>query len=269
MNTQKLLEIVSKVIKQAGNEVLNFYHQDYKITKKKDKSPVTQADLISDQIIFDGLKQFNWPVLSEESKDDLSRLNSEKLWIVDSLDGTMDFIQKTDEFSIMICLVENYKPILSVIYAPVLDKLYFAVKNYGAFLHIGENKTKLKVSSIKDLKKARLVVSRNHLGPHDEAIAKKMQVKELRKTGSNGIKIGLIAEGKADIFFNLTDKMGEWDSAATEIILKEAGGQISDIDGNDLIYNKKIPKQHNGIVASNKLLHNKIIKNLDYDRTTR
>ena len=254
-----LLQNTISTIKTAGHKILKIYHQNYKTYQKKDKSPVTEADLISDKIIINNLKKYNWPILSEESKDDPKRLKHDKVWIVDSLDGTMDFLQKTDEFSIMIGLIQNTKPILGVVYVPTKDKLYFAQKNKGAFLQTKNNQKKLHVSRTQNLSQAKLVVSRNHLKPHDLKLAKRMKIKHLKKSGSNGIKIGLIAEDRADLFFNLTNKMGLWDSCAPQIILEEAGGKITNTLGQNINYNQKLTKNKNGLVASNKILHNETI----------
>ncbi|NQU99541.1 MAG: 3'(2'),5'-bisphosphate nucleotidase CysQ, partial [Parcubacteria group bacterium] len=188
-----------------------------------------------------------------------------KFWIVDPLDGTADFIQKTGEFSIMVGLVENDTPILGVVYQPSKDKMYYAKLNKGAYLKENGETRKLQVSQTEDLSKCRIVFSKNHLGPRDIELAKLMGIKNIVKSGSNGIKIGLIAENKADIFFNLTDKMGKWDSCAPEIILKEAGGELSDTLGDKIRYNDKSMKNKQGILASNNIVHNKIINYLKND----
>lgn len=258
----KELREVLNLIQKAGKKVMEIYNTDYNIYEKKDKSPVTEADIIADKIILDGLAQFGLPILSEESKDDLSRLNAKKVWIVDSLDGTMDFLQKTGEFSIMIGLVENGRPIFGAVYLPAFDKLYYAQKGEGAYVKIaGQKEKRISVSKVADLAKAKMIVSRNHLSEYVVDFSKKTGVK-FKKCGSNGIKIGLIAEGKADMFINNTDKMGQWDACASDIILSEAGGKLTGMNNEAIIYNKEEIKIKHGLVASNGILHSNIISKL-------
>ena len=253
-----LLKNTLNVVSKAGEKILKIYNQKYEIHNKEDKSLVTGADLASNKIILKGLEEYNWPILSEESKNKINK-NNDKFWIVDPLDGTLDFIQKTGEFSIMVGLVEAGNPILGAVYQPSEDKMYYAQFGKGAYLKEGGKIKKLQVSEIKNLSKCRIVFSRNHLGPRDIQLAKSMGIKSIVKSGSNGIKIGLIAENRADIFFNLTDKMGKWDSCAPEIILKEAGGEVSDTLGSKIKYNEENTRNMQGILASNKVVHNQII----------
>ncbi len=260
----KLLENTLDIIYNVGEEILKIYNKKYSIYNKEDKSPVTEADLVANKIIEEGLKKYNWPIISEESNNKINK-SYKKFWIVDPLDGTMDFIQKTGEFSIMVGLVEDNKPILGIVYQPSKNKMYYAQLRKGAYLKENGNIKKLQVSNNNNLSECRIIFSRNHLGPHDIQLAKLMGIKKIIKSGSNGIKIGLIAENKADIFFNLTNKMGKWDSCAPEIILREAGGKITDTIGNRISYNEENRKNERGILASNKLVHNKIINFLRND----
>ncbi len=261
---KKTLEDILNIVNDAGGEILSIYEREYDIYKKIDKSPVTEADLVANKIIVEGLKKYGWPIISEEISNKRN-IRSNKFWILDPLDGTADFIQKTGEFSIMLGLVENNKPVLGVVYQPYKDKMYYAELNNGAYLKQKSVINKLQVSKKEDLLECRIVFSRNHLGLRDIELAKLMGIKKIIKSGSNGIKIGLIAENKADIFFNLTDKMGKWDSCAPEIILKEAGGRLSDTLGNKIRYDDYNIKNKQGILASNNIVHNKIIKYLKND----
>ena len=118
---------------KAGKEVMKIYHHDFTTTFKNDNEPLTQADLESNFIINQLILPFGYPILSEEDKDDKKRLKHNKIWIIDPLDGTTDFVNKTGEFTIMIALVENHKPILGIIYWPTQDQLYLAQKGFGAY----------------------------------------------------------------------------------------------------------------------------------------
>ena len=257
---KNILKEVIEIVKNAGSEVLKIYHQNYAIHKKQNKSPVTEADLISNKIIIKGLRKYGWPILSEESGDDLSRLKKEKVWIIDPLDGTKDFIQKTGEFSIMVALVKNGVSVLGIVYKPVGDKFYYALKNQGAFRKRKGRTKKLSVSNINKLSESIAVISRNHFRKEDAEIVKKLGISKMIKAGSVGVKIGLIAEKKAHIYFNASDKTCEWDTAAPQIILEEAGGKMTDINNEALRYNKKIVFNLNGILATNNKNHAKIAK---------
>ena len=127
------LDIAIKAAKEAGNAILDVYQRDFKTSKKDDDSPITDADLKSNEIIKEILSQTDHVILSEEDKDDLSRLTQEMIWIVDPLDGTSDFIDRTGEFTVMIALVWDGKPVLGVINWPDGNRLYVAQKGKGAF----------------------------------------------------------------------------------------------------------------------------------------
>ncbi|MBT5016361.1 3'(2'),5'-bisphosphate nucleotidase CysQ [Candidatus Peregrinibacteria bacterium] len=251
---KKLLDEIIPVVRQAGEEIMKIYDEDHGIQEKKDRSPVTKADLLANEMICNHLEKYGYPILSEESKDDHSRLTAKKVWVVDPLDGTMDFIQKTDEFSIMVGLLEDNVPVLGIVYQPAQDKLYYGIKDQGSYLVEGDKETKLQVSNITNLSEARAIISRNHLSDETLAILNKVGISQMVKCGSNGIKIGKIAAGEADFFVNPTDRMGEWDSCALEIILKEAGGEITGVNGVPLVYNQEEPRNRLGILATNRKL---------------
>src|SRR4030042_6592670 len=118
------LKIAIKAAEKAGEKILEIYRTDFKTWKKQGNSPVTEADIASEKIIFSYLKKFNEPILSEETKDSFLRLNKKRVWIIDPMDGTLDFIKRTGQFSIMIGMAEKKKPVLGVIYYPVKKKLY-------------------------------------------------------------------------------------------------------------------------------------------------
>ena len=142
MHKMKTLPISSKVsgiesvidtIIEAGDRVREIYESDFEVSKKDDNSPITKADLESNKIIRAALEKTGIPILSEEDVDDKSRLNSDKIWIVDPLDGTTDFVNRTGEFTIMVGLVENHVPVMGLIYWPTKQKLYYAERGMGAF----------------------------------------------------------------------------------------------------------------------------------------
>ncbi len=256
---EKILEDTIQVAEEAGRAILEFYHQDFAIYKKKDNSHVTDADLASEKIILKKLKKYQYPILSEETKDNLSRTKKDTIWIIDPLDGTNDFIDKTGQFSVMIALVKGKKPIMGVVHSPAQAKTYFALKGRGAYLKEKENAPKqLKVSNTSNLSEAVFLVSRSHLSAKAKTFLIKNKIKRIQRIGSVGVKIGLIAEAKADTYLSFSDRTCQWDTAAPEIILEEAGGKITDLSGEQFIYNRRGLRNLNGIIASNGCLHKTI-----------
>lgn len=268
-----ILEQIKIIIKKAGQETLNYYHLedlkvDYKEPEIKD-SPLTQADLASERIILENLKSFNYGILSEETSEENNRLEKDLVFIIDPLDGTKDFIQKTDEFTIMIGLAKAGVAILGAVYQPATDILYFAEQGKGAFKQIGDSApVKINVSSKQNFAEMRLLASRNHLKDKEVQFAKKVNLNDFVQCGSAGLKVCKVAEGIGDIYMNTSDKTSEWDLCAADIILKESGGTLTDINGQTIIYNKKDPRNYNGYIASNGKLHNKILTNLNELPTT-
>ncbi len=268
-----LVKIAIQAAKDAGEEVARIYRtQDVEVSKKGDSSIVTNADIASDKIILEKLKETNIMVLSEESEDNLARLDQDLIWVVDSLDGTRDFVDMTGEFCLMIGLVQSGKPLLGVVYQPVEEKLYFASRGHGAYLRYQGQEEKLLIS--KNKKEAKLcdlraVMSRNHFSQRDQKLLKDMSIDKILNYGSNGLKIGLIAENKAEIFFNTTDKMSEWDACAPHIIVEESGGTITDIRGEDVTYNNKNTKLKWGLVASHGGIHTEVIDIINSSKESR
>lgn len=260
------LETVKKVIKQAGKAALSYYgdntENDITYKAKGKNAPVTQADLAAEKVILDGLREFDYGVLSEETSKDNDRFNKRRVWVIDPLDGTKDFILANGEFSILIGLVENKKPILGVVYQPIEEKLYYAQTGKGAFLEKKDGEpVKLKVSSQSDLGKMKMFVSRNHLLPHELKFSEKNGVERIT-CGSAGIKACRIAEQHADIYVNSSDKTGEWDICAGDMIIQEAGGILTDLDGQPIVYNRKDNINRDGFVFSNNQRHQDILDEL-------
>lgn len=259
------LKEIATLVKKAGEKVLEIYQRKFKVYEKEDKSPFTEADFASEKIILSGLKKYDYGILSEESKDDSSRLKKERVWIIDPLDGTRDFLQKTGEFSIMVGLVDKGGSILGVVYKPVGDKMYFAKKGEGAYLkETGKPLKKLKVSNTSHLSNANFVFSRSHLGDLEKKFIQHCKISRVTYMGSIGVKLGLIAEGKVDVYFTMSTKTCQWDICAPEIILKEAGGKVTDIEGKHFIYNRWQVRNLDGIVASNGKIHTQIIENINH-----
>ncbi|HIP12681.1 MAG TPA: 3'(2'),5'-bisphosphate nucleotidase [Arcobacter sp.] len=238
---------VIKITKKASSAILEIYNsQNYKIEIKDDNSPVTKADLVSNNIIIEELKKIsNYPILTEESPVEYEiRKNWDKFWLVDPLDGTKDFIAKNGEFTINIALIECNKPILGVVYIPVYGDVYHAFKGAGAY----KNGIKIYNNS----KRVELIASDSifHSTKETKDFLKKYNITNIKRFGSS-IKICKLAEGVIDIYprFNGTK---EWDTAATHIIANEAGCKLIDIKTNaELVYNKKSIKNNFFIASRN------------------
>ena len=253
------LDIAIKAAREAGNAILEIYQGDFKTSKKNDDSPITDADLKSNEIIKEILSQTEHTILSEEDKDDQSRLSEDMVWIVDPLDGTSDFIDKTGEFTVMIALIKNKKPILGVIGWPTEKTFFVAQKGSGAFRYSNGEWKKISVTTSTKLSECRVIGSRHHLSDKEKLFIKKLGIKDFTSIGSS-LKVGKISSGEAEAYITTTNKMKEWDSAASYCIISEAGGKMTDMLGNDITYNNKEVFHQNGILVTNGLIHDKIIK---------
>ena len=253
------LEIAVNAAIKAGETILDIYDGNFRTTTKTDDSPVTDADFKSNEIIKKILSKTNYSILSEEDIDDPKRLSENTIWVIDPLDGTSDYIDKTGEFTIMISLIKNNEPILGVIGWPTEKTLFVAQKGSGAFRYSNNEWTKISVSKISDLSLCRTVGSRHHLTDKEKNFIKKLGIVNFTSIGSS-LKVGKISSGEADAYITTTDKMKEWDSAASHCIVHEAGGKMTDMLGNDISYNNKDVYHHNGILVTNGLLHDKIVK---------
>lgn len=252
------LDVAIEAAVEAGNTILEIYEGSYETAIKKDDSPITEADLKSNEVIKRILSTTNYSILSEEDKDDQNRLSKETIWIVDPLDGTSDFIDKTGEFTIMIALVKNKKPVLGVIGWPTEKTIFAAQKGSGAFRYSNGKWEKIHVTNISELSKCRVVGSRHHLSDTEKMFIKKLGIKDFVSIGSS-LKVGKISSGEAEAYITTTNKMKEWDSAASYCIINEAGGKMTDMSGNDISYNNKIVNHQNGILVTNGLIHQKIV----------
>ena len=253
------LDIAIKAAQEASNVILDIYQKDYNTFTKTDDSPVTDADLKSNKIINEILSNTKYSILSEEDIDDQSRLSKDMIWIVDPLDGTSDFIDKTGEFTVMIALIQNKKPILGVIAWPTEKILFVAQKNYGAFKYSDNRWNKISVTKIDELPKCRIVGSRHHLSKKEKEFIKKIGIKDFTSIGSS-LKVGKISSGQAEAYITTTNKIKEWDTAASYCIVSEAGGKMTDMLGNDLTYNNKNVHHQNGILVTNGLIHDEIVE---------
>ena len=251
------LDLALQAALSAGKAIMEIYNTDYETKTKDDDSPITEADLVSNKIIKEILAKSGHYILSEEDKDDKIRLEQQKLWIVDPLDGTSDFIDKTGEFTVMISLIEDNRPILGIINWPAENTVFLAQKNKGAFRYSSKWE-KISVTDTSDLKQCKAVGSRHHLSDKEKDLIKQLEISDFASIGSS-LKVGKISSGEADVYLTFTNKMKEWDSAASNCIITEAGGKMTDMLGNEVIYNNEVVNHQNGILVTNGVLHQKIL----------
>jgi len=191
------LDMAIKAVYEAGNSILEIYKGKYETFTKNDDSPITEADLKSNEIIKSILSKTNHSILSEEDKDDQKRLSEEIIWIVDPLDGTSDFIDKTGEFTVMIALIKNKKPIIGVIGWPTEKIIFAAQKGCGAFRFSNGEWEKISVTKVSELSKCKVVGSRHHLSEKEKMFIKKLGIKDFISIGSS-LKVGKQRKCKRD-----------------------------------------------------------------------
>ena len=262
MDLQQELVQALEAIQLASAKVLQIYQQaDIRTTyKKEDCSPLTEADLASDQIIVNYLtKQFSYPILSEERAENHERFLSSRVWVLDPLDGTKEFLAKKAEFTINLALLENNQPVLGLVSCPVQRRIYYAVAEEGAYLVDNQKKQRIRVGNRRQLSNLKITVSRSHFDESLNSVLQQIPEHSLHSLGS-ALKYCAIAEGSMDLTLRKTP-LHEWDIAASDCIIREAGGQITNWLGERLTYNRPHTLFDEGIIASNGFL-NQLITSL-------
>ncbi len=250
--SNKQIEDLIDLSKEAGRAILEIYNSDdFEVESKDDNSPLTKADKASHEIINYGLKQLfpDIPILSEEGKEIPldERSDWTQFWLVDPLDGTKEFIQRNGDFTVNIALIENGEPTFGVIYVPVTEEVYYGESNYGSFK--GENKISVSNKIPNDV--LSVVQSRSHSGKEEDEFYSNYNIGEQLSRGSS-LKICMVAEGKAEIYFR-SGPTWEWDTGAGHAILLGAGGYFVNKNKSDLVYNKEIIKNFGFIASSFKI----------------
>jgi 3'(2'), 5'-bisphosphate nucleotidase len=255
------LEVAVDLAQQAGRAIMAHYQGDVVVEYKDKREPVTVADRLADHLIRSGLREA-FPgdgLLSEEAEDDLERLSKERVWIVDPVDGTTEFIDKTGEFVVQIALTVAGHPVLGVVYQPVGDGLYFAVQGQGAFAERDGRRTALHVSRQKDPGQMCLVASRSHYAGFVDAARRRLGIESVRRLGSVGLKVGQLAQGACDLYLG-AKVCKEWDLCAPHAVLLEAGGMLTDLWGKVPVYNQPGIVECPGLLASNGHAHGQILE---------
>ena len=252
LTSAQIAEVLPRIVdiaKQAGQAILEVYNSpDFDTTLKDDQSPLTRADLESNRVIVEGLEALGTgiPILSEESKavPYAEREQWQQFWLVDPLDGTKEFIKRNGEFTVNIALVDGGKSVMGVVHVPVQGKTYWGAAGNGAFLESDSGESSpIQVSGGPDNgdRPLKVVASRSHANADTQAFLSNL---ESQRSGSvdvvsagSSLKLCLVASGEAQLYPRFGPTM-EWDTAAAQAVVEQAGGSVMNVNGGPLQYNK-------------------------------
>lgn len=233
-----LLGQIEGIAREAGAAIMAVYARpDFGVQLKSDDSPLTAADAAAHGLIAQRLKALtpDLPLLSEEDVAGFAGPDQDgRYWLVDPLDGTREFIKRNGEFTVNIALIEQGRPVLGVVYAPVLETMYAAAQGVGAFKQDASGRTPIRVAIHRADTAWRVVGSRSHAGDTLPGVLQRLGEHELVSMGSS-LKFCLVAEGRAD-FYPRLGPTSLWDTAAAQCVVEQAGGRVTRLDGQPLSY---------------------------------
>ena len=254
INIQKIVENLIDTFLHAGKVSLDLRNKGLTKKIKSDNTPVSNGDIEVDKIITKKIKELtpSIPIISEETSDNKSIKDLKNFWLIDPIDGTYDYINDLDEFTVNAGLIINKQPAAGLIYAPAKKRMFYSYGNTFAFELINGKPVRLEKSDNFDKNKIKFVSYSNKIKPEIEKIHKQMNVKECVKMKSS-LKFCVIATGEFDGYV-AEPRACEWDIAAGHAILKNAGGVVTDFDGNEILYGKKDFKNSSIILKSKSIL---------------
>ncbi|MCL7745131.1 3'(2'),5'-bisphosphate nucleotidase CysQ [Guyparkeria hydrothermalis] len=261
-----LLDEVRAIAEAAGHAIMRVYEQDFAVERKADASPVTEADLVANQLIAEQLAGLGdgWPVLTEEARAPAwhERREWQRYWLVDPLDGTREFVKRNGEFSVNIALIDAGEPVLGVVFAPAIGLEYAAIRGAGAWRYDDGQACPIRVRAVAE--PPTLALSRSHASRREmhliETFSRPGGDRATVVRCGSSLKTCLVAEGKADLYPRL-GPTSEWDTAASQCVLETAGGYLTDLAGRPLRYNTResllnpMFVAHNGIELDFARLH--------------
>ena len=268
-NYKPEIAVATELARAAGAVLLRHYNSPFLVEQKvnalQETEEVTAADREANELIVSRLKR-EFPedgILAEESTDTEHRLEKDRVWLIDPMDGTKNFIRRDGDFAVQIGLAVNGESVLGTVYQPVREVLYRAVRGSGSWIEEKDRAARrMSVSHRTNPNEMVLASSRSHRSPRMEQVVSTFQFKNEVRRGSVGVKIGLITEQQADLYLHLSPSTKQWDTCGPEIILHEAGGRLTDLFGQPLRYNGIRIDNRNGVVATNGAAHNMVIENL-------
>jgi 3'(2'), 5'-bisphosphate nucleotidase len=262
MTFERELSEASEIAREAGRLVLDLYDRDIEVELKGANDPVTLADRRANEHIVNELRK-RFPsdgIVAEETADRSEATRFERCWYVDPLDGTKEFIAKNGEFAVMIGLSVGGRSRAGVVYQPVSDKLFRGAVGEGAELVTNGGTTPLRVSELDDPSALTLVVSRSHRSSKTDRIAQALGITNELRSGSVGLKIGIVAERIADLYVHVSDKSSLWDTCGPEAILRGAGGRFTDVAGDEFRYDVSEMRTTRGILACNDKTYARVLE---------
>jgi len=263
-NWSNEIRIASTLARQAGEVIMNIYKKDFSVSYKGTNDPVTEADQLANTLIVEGLAT-HFPgdgIVAEESPLPTNCQPTGRIWYVDPLDGTKEFISRNGEFSIMIGLTLNAKTQLGIVYRPTEDQLFAGITDQEAWMEHQGTRHPLRATQAKSLTALTLVASRSHRSPKLSPIKQTLNIQEEHPMGSVGLKIGFIANGGADLYMEPGPYTKAWDACAPEAILRGAGGCFTDSHGKPIQYGTNEIRNLHGVVATTKDCHQRVIQAL-------
>lgn len=258
------VDTAKRLAREAGVAAMAYRGDDLKVALKPGDEPVTAADHRASEIIIHGLSAA-FPddiVISEESADDLRRLSAKRVWYIDPIDGTKDFIRGLEGFSVMVGLTVAHRPAIGVVYQPVGDRMFWSDGETARFT-IGDGEpTPMTVSEVAEPSGIRLVASNSHRSKKLDKVKSALGIANEFNIGSVGLKLCLIALAERDLYVNSSSHCKAWDTCAPEAILAAAGGSMTDVHGDALRYDQEDTHRRTGLVASNGRVHAAVIDKL-------
>jgi 3'(2'), 5'-bisphosphate nucleotidase len=260
------LAVAEELARAAGEAVMAVRRGgDLGIELKPGDEPVTVADRAASELIVAGLAAA-FPddvIISEEKADDRRRMSAARVWYIDPIDGTKDFIRGREGFAVMIGLAVDHRPAVGAVFQPLNGRLFLAATDIGTwFFTPGEAPRKLQVSAVRDAGQARLVASASHRTEAIDQVKSALGIADELNIGSVGLKLGLIALGERDLYVNPSSRCKLWDTCAPEAILAGAGGVMTDLGGAPLRYEQEALLCASGLVASNGHVHAEVLAKL-------
>jgi 3'(2'), 5'-bisphosphate nucleotidase len=232
---------IGEIARAAGEAILAIYHSDFAVQTKADASPLTAADLAAQQVIMAALARIDpaLPVLSEEARALAwsERQHWSRYWLVDPLDGTREFVKRNGEFTVNIALIDDHQSVLGVVLAPVTGELYIAEQGHGAWLQTRADGDWQRIEARALAQPPVLAGSRSHGSLQDSLLVSLLGADHQLVPLGSSLKFCLIARGAADVYLRL-GPTSEWDTAAAQCVLQEAGGAVMDLQGRPFRYNR-------------------------------